>query len=238
MNQGALHSSAGALNRRISSPVCWTGTGLVGLETESKERIKCWLGNQHAAMRQVLNCTQRQARELISGPSPAAKTMLLSCNRTQLRVVTGRLTRHSTLTTHLYTIALTVPCAGGVENRRKPLLTFCVSAKFWRHSDILIWVQFSRTLIMLHVQVLGQSGTLLKRQGYHYLGISLRGTHSLSKAYDHRDRRATNPSSNLFSSILYASGYFYRRISYLRTACHKHYALYLAIPRGARWPSG
>jgi hypothetical protein len=29
---------------------------------------------------------------------------------------------------------------------------------------------------------------------------------------------------------VYASGYFDRRISYLSTTCHKHYALYLAIP--------
>ena len=74
----------------------------MGLKTESKEKIKCWLGNQHATMRQVLNCTQRQGRELISGPSPAAKTRLLSLNRVQLRVVTGRLTRHRNLRRHLY----------------------------------------------------------------------------------------------------------------------------------------
>jgi hypothetical protein len=116
------------LNRGISSPVSWTGTGLVGLETESKEKIKCWLGNQHATLQQVLNCTQRQSRELISGPSPAAKTRLLSFNRTQLRVVTDRLTWHNTLRRHLYMIALNDSplCRRCGEQKENSAHIFCV----------------------------------------------------------------------------------------------------------------
>jgi hypothetical protein len=48
--------------------------------------------------------TQRQARDLISGPDLATGTRLLSCNRKQSRVVINLLTRHNTLKTHLYII--------------------------------------------------------------------------------------------------------------------------------------
>ena len=50
--------------------------------------------------------TQRQARELILGPSAATKTPLLSFNRTQSRVVIGLLTGHNTLRRHLYVMGL------------------------------------------------------------------------------------------------------------------------------------
>ena len=36
-----------------------------------------------------LTSIQRQARELVSAPRPAARTRLLSCKRRQSRVVTG-----------------------------------------------------------------------------------------------------------------------------------------------------
>jgi len=50
--------------------------------------------------------TQRQARELISGPSPTTKALLLSFNMTQSRVVTGLHTGHITLRRHLYVMRL------------------------------------------------------------------------------------------------------------------------------------
>jgi hypothetical protein len=50
--------------------------------------------------------TQRQARKLISGPSPATKARLLSFNAVQSRVVTGLLTGHNTLRRHLYVMGL------------------------------------------------------------------------------------------------------------------------------------
>ena len=49
----------------------------------------------------------RQPRELTSGPSPEAKTRLLSFNRTQSRVVIGLLTGHNTLSRHLHLMGLT-----------------------------------------------------------------------------------------------------------------------------------
>jgi hypothetical protein len=57
-------------------------------------------------MWQGLVGTQRQARELISGPCIAIRTRLLSFSRTQSRVVTGLLTGHNTLRRHLHIMGL------------------------------------------------------------------------------------------------------------------------------------
>ena len=53
-----------------------------------------------------LGDTQRQARELISGPCLGAKARFLSFNRTQSRAVTGLLTGHNTLRRHLHLTGL------------------------------------------------------------------------------------------------------------------------------------
>jgi hypothetical protein len=70
-------------------------------------RIKRWIDNRHMAMWRVLTSTQTQARKLILGPSPIAKTRLLFFNRMQSRAVTGLPTGHNTLTTNLDIMRLT-----------------------------------------------------------------------------------------------------------------------------------
>ena len=50
-------------------------------------KIKCWMDNHHLTRWRDLSSTQEQAQELILGPSPTAKTRLLSFNGTQSRVV-------------------------------------------------------------------------------------------------------------------------------------------------------
>jgi hypothetical protein len=70
------------------------------------------------AMWQVLTSAQTQARKLILGTSPIAKTRLLSFNRMQSRAVTGLLTGHKTLRTHLDIMGLpdsTLCRRGGAE---------------------------------------------------------------------------------------------------------------------------
>jgi hypothetical protein len=49
------------------------------------------------AMWRGLTSSQKQARKIISDPSPTAKTRLRSCNRIQSRVVAGLLAGHNTL---------------------------------------------------------------------------------------------------------------------------------------------
>ena len=75
----------------------------MGVSRQNKEKkIKSWMDNQHLARWRGLSSAQGQARELISGPSPAAETKLFSFIRTQSRAVVGLLTRHNTLRRHLH----------------------------------------------------------------------------------------------------------------------------------------
>jgi hypothetical protein len=69
-------------------------------------KIRCWLDRQHLVRWQGLAGTIRYVQELISGPHIAPKTMLLSFNRMQSRVVTALLTRHNTLGGHLHIMGL------------------------------------------------------------------------------------------------------------------------------------
>jgi hypothetical protein len=71
-----------------------------------RNKISRWLVNQHWWQWRSLGNTQRQARELISGPCLRAKARLLSFNRMQSRVVTRLLTGHNTLRRHLYLMGL------------------------------------------------------------------------------------------------------------------------------------
>jgi hypothetical protein len=64
------------------------------------------LVNQHWASWRGLGGTQRQARELISGPSLGTKAKLLPVNRTQSRAVIGLLAGHNTLRRHLHLLGL------------------------------------------------------------------------------------------------------------------------------------
>jgi hypothetical protein len=62
-----------------------------------RRRIRRWSVNQHWVWWRGLGNTQRQARELLSGPCLGAKARVLSFNRTQSRAVTGLLTGHNNL---------------------------------------------------------------------------------------------------------------------------------------------
>jgi hypothetical protein len=71
-----------------------------------QKRISSWLHNQYWARWRVLGDTQRQARELNSGPILGARSRFLSFNMTQVRAVTGLLTGHSNLRRHLHLLGL------------------------------------------------------------------------------------------------------------------------------------
>jgi len=80
----------------------------LGVSRESiRRKVRCWLDNQHWARWRGLGSTQRQAQELILGPSLSAETSLLSFHRTQSRVMIGLLTGHNTLRRHFYLMGLT-----------------------------------------------------------------------------------------------------------------------------------
>jgi hypothetical protein len=71
-----------------------------------RKKISRWLGNQHCRRWQNLGKTQRQARELISGPCLGTKIRFSSFNRIHSRAVTGLLTGHNTLKRHLHWMGL------------------------------------------------------------------------------------------------------------------------------------
>jgi len=71
-----------------------------------RRKVRHWMENQHLVLWRGPCSTQRQARELISGPELATRAQLLSFNRIQSRVVIGLLTRHNTLRRHLYKMGL------------------------------------------------------------------------------------------------------------------------------------
>jgi ribonuclease HI len=92
-----------------------------------RNKINRWLANQHWERWRSLGSTQRQARELISGPCLGTKARLLSFNRMQSRVVTGLLTGQ------------TAHCVGSVERRMKPRPIFFVGVKPWLRLGMRIW---------------------------------------------------------------------------------------------------
>ena len=79
---------------------------LVDFRQNVNSKIKRWVDNQHLARWRGPCSTQRQARKLISGPSPATEARLLSFNRAHSGVVSGLLTGHNTLRRHLYVMGL------------------------------------------------------------------------------------------------------------------------------------
>ena len=71
-----------------------------------RRRISRWINNQQWERWRGLGDTQRQARELISGPCLSASARFLSFKRIQSRAVIGLLTGHNTLRKHLHLLGL------------------------------------------------------------------------------------------------------------------------------------
>jgi len=111
----------------------------LGVSRQNKRRnSKCWIDNQHLVMWRGPCNTQRQARELISGPDLATRARLLSFNRAQSRVVIGLLTGHKTLMRHLYVMGLSnnpiCRNCGTEEETSVHVLCACEALVSLRHS--------------------------------------------------------------------------------------------------------
>jgi hypothetical protein len=109
--------------------------------------------------------TQRQARELISGPNLVTGARLLSFNRTQSRVVIGLLTGHNTLRRHLHIMGLCDSpicrkCGTGEESSVH-ILCECEALASLRHTYLGSLFLDPEDIRVLGV---GPSGTLLKEQ--------------------------------------------------------------------------
>jgi hypothetical protein len=98
--------------------------------------MKRWMEKQHLALWRVPGGTQKQARELISGPNLATGARLLSLNRTQSRAVIGLLTGHNTLRRHLHVMRLSnnPTCRKcGTEETSAHILGECETLASLRH---------------------------------------------------------------------------------------------------------
>jgi hypothetical protein len=92
---------------------CGSASRCVGLEPalgvsrqDLRNKNSRWLVNQHWGRWRNVGNTQRQARELISGPCLGTKARLLAFNRMHSRAVTGLRTGHNTLRRHLHLMGL------------------------------------------------------------------------------------------------------------------------------------
>ena len=102
-----------------------------------RKKMKCWMKNQLPALWRGPCSTQRQARELISGPNLATEARLLSFSRTQIRVVVGLLTGPNTLRRHLHVMGLSNKPAcrkcGTEEETSLHILCECEALALLRH---------------------------------------------------------------------------------------------------------
>ena len=102
-----------------------------------RKKMKCWMKNQHLALWRGPCSTQRQARELISGPNLATGARLLSFKRTRTRAVTGLLTGYNTLRRHLHVMGLsndpTCRKCGTEEETSAHILCECKALASLRH---------------------------------------------------------------------------------------------------------
>ena len=93
-----------------ASGLKFAGPELVLADSRQDKRrgIRSSLVNQHCVSWRGLGDSQRQAREVISGPCMGAKARFLSFNRTISRAVTGFPNGYNTLRNHLQLMWLSV----------------------------------------------------------------------------------------------------------------------------------
>jgi hypothetical protein len=138
------------------------------------------MDNQHLARWQGVKSTQIQAQELILGPSPTAKTKLLSFNKPQSSVVTSLLTGHNILRRHLHVIGLTnSPLCKRCEAEDETsahILCECEALVSLRHVYL---GSFFLDPVDIKDLRLGAIWNLSKRTGLPRIGIRLWGTKGL-----------------------------------------------------------
>jgi hypothetical protein len=100
-------------------------------------KMKRWMQRQHLELWRSPCATQRQVRELISGPNLATGARLLSFNRTQSRAVIGLPTGHNNLRRQLHVMGLsnnpTCRMCGNEEESSVHILCECEALASLRH---------------------------------------------------------------------------------------------------------
>ena len=162
-------------------------------------KIQCWLAKQHMALLQDLTSTERQARGLISDPRTAAKTRLLSFNRTQSRVLIGLLTGNNTLRRHLYIVRLidSALCwrCGTQEETSADVLCECEALATHRHTYLSSFFLGPENVRNLS---LGTIWNFIKGTGLPCLGFQRKGHKGPVKGLRAWGPKGLNPLSVLF----------------------------------------
>jgi hypothetical protein len=135
---------AGVRVNEIADRLARSGSGqrfigaepILGVSRQNiRKQMKFWMKNQHLALWRGPCSTQRQARELISGPNLATGARFLSFNRTRTRAVIGLLTRHNTLRRHVMELSNDPACrkCGTEEETSLHILCQCEALASLRH---------------------------------------------------------------------------------------------------------
>jgi ribonuclease HI len=110
------------------------------LKRDLSSKIGRWLVSQHLRRWQDLDPSQRQARELISGPNRGTRAKFLSLSREQSMGVTGLLTGHNTLYRHLHLMGLrdSPLCrkCGAEDETSAHILSRCEALASSRHAHL------------------------------------------------------------------------------------------------------
>ena len=144
-------------------------------------------------MWRIPESTQRQARKMTSGPSPAVKTRVLYFNTTQSRFVSGLLTGHNTLRRHLHLMGLIGSplcrrCRAEEENSIHVLCECAALASFRR----AYLGPFFLDPEYVQSQSLVAIWNFRKGTGFASLDIRLWGSRVRLKALVHRDGKCSN----------------------------------------------
>ena len=146
-----------------------------------RRQTKRWLDNQHWARCWGLGSTQRQARELISGPSPAVKTRLLSLlghnPRSWLAFLLDIITRHL----HLMGLSDSPLCrrCGAEDETSAHILCECEALASLRHVHLGSFFLGPEDIKSVS---LGAIWNFNKGTGLPWTGIRLWGTKGLLRS--------------------------------------------------------
>ena len=149
------------------------------------------MANQHWARWRAFGDTQRQARELISGPSPGAKAKIRCFNMTQSMAVIALLTGHNTLRRHLHLLGLldSPLCrrCGLREETSAHILCECEALASLRHAYLGSFFLEPESIKSISLGVIWNFSRVT---GLPWFNMGHKGP--VIKALVHRDREARN----------------------------------------------
>jgi len=161
-----------------------------------RRNVKRWMATRHLVLWRGPCSTQRQARELISGPDFAARARLLSFNRIQSRVFIGLLTGHNTLRRHLFIMGLSdnpiCRKCGTDEEISVHILCECEALASLRHTHLGSFFLDPEDIRKLNI---GAIWNFAKGTGLVEFSAEHGAQWACPKAWVHRAQKGSNPNT-------------------------------------------